>query len=260
MKECVVCGIFHNKTGVTCSQSCGTIKREQTMLKRYGAKNPSQSKQFQEKRLQTFRNKFGCDNPFQNFEVKKKIEETNIKNRGFKNPTYRFMTNYENYNKEFIVENFTTDGVATLFDRTRLMQYFNLSCFTNACQTYKLFGIPYEKLKNNTSSSEIKLFLELEQRFNKLIFENNNRKIIINPDTGNFLEIDIIVKRGDKIICGIEYNGTYWHDKENPVKEELKSKLCEEKGFKLFHIWEDSVEKDMIPLLNFLKGVEDEII
>ena len=255
MKLCVICGKINKTKGKTCSKPCSKIKKEQTMLERYGVKNPSQFKQFQEKRLQTFRERFGCENPFQNSEIKKKIQETLIKTKGIKNPTYRFMNHYENYNREFIIENFTTNGIASLLDRKKLVEYFNLSSFVNGRQTYKFFGIPYEKSKNNTSLGEINLFLELEQIFKKLIFEKNNKKIIINPNTGNFLEIDIIVKRDNEIICGIEYNGIYYHNKENPIKEKLKSKLCLEQGFPLFHIWEDSVEKDIIPLLDFLKGV-----
>lgn len=93
----------------------------------------------------------------------------------------------------------------------------------------------------------------MKEKYPELEIQNNAWNLIKNPKTGKPLEIDILIKQGDDIICGVEYNGTYWHDKENPVKEELKTQLCEEKGIKLFHIWEDDEETGIKDLLEFLE-------
>ena len=257
MNECEICGSAHNGEGSTCSKACAIKKGQQTMMKKWGAKNASQVKELQEKRLHTFREKYGCDNPFQNEEVKNKIKQRNLEKKGYTNPTYRKTKNFENYNREFILENFTTNGVASISDRKRLCEYFNLSNFVNARQTYKLFDIPYEiSTKNKISIGEMSVFFALEREYKNFVFENNDRSIIRNPETGNPLEIDILVKKDGKIVCGIEYNGTYWHDKQNPVKENIKTQLCEEKGFPLFHIWEDNVKEDLTTLMKFLDGVK----
>lgn len=257
MYRCEICGSTHNGKGSTCSKACSIEKGKQTMLKRWGVSNASQVKEFQEKRLHTFREKFGCDNPFQSEEVKNKIKQRHLDTKGYPNPTYRKTKNFENYNREFIIENFTTNGIASVADRKRLCEYFGLSDFVNARQTYKLFDIPYERsTKNKTSIGEMSVFFALERKYKNFVFKNNDRSVIENPETGSPLEIDIVVKKDGEIVCGVEYNGNYWHDKENPVKEELKTRLCAEKGFPLFHIWEDSVEEDLAALIKFLDGEE----
>ena len=80
MKLCVICGKINKTKGKTCSKPCSKIKKEQTMLERYGVKNPSQFKQFQEKRLQTFRERFGCENPFQHYLPRYEITEILVLN------------------------------------------------------------------------------------------------------------------------------------------------------------------------------------
>lgn len=76
-----------------------------------------------------------------------------------------------------------------------------------------------------------------------------------NSKTNRKLEIDILIKDKDEnIICGVEYNGAGFHNKNNPEKENFKSYLCEEKGFKLFHIWYSSKNEDLENLYSFLKN------
>lgn len=111
--------------------------------------------------------------------------------------------------------------------------------------------IPFEFISNSSLQEKMVVGV-LKNMFSELEFVENNRDIIMNPNTNRFLEIDILVKYNDKIICGIEYNGNFWHNKENPEREELKSQLCEEKGFPLFHIWEDNAENDFGIVFDFL--------
>lgn len=61
-------------------------KREKTNLKKYGVKNPAQSKEFQEKAKQTNLKRYGAENPFQSSEIKTKIELTNLERYGVTNP------------------------------------------------------------------------------------------------------------------------------------------------------------------------------
>ena len=58
--------------------------------------------------------------------------------------------------------------------------------------------------------------------------------------------------QGESILCAVEYNGVYWHNKENPLRENLKSKLCNKQGFKLFHVWEDTIIEDLHNVFEYL--------
>lgn len=62
----------------------------------------------------------------------------------------------------------------------------------------------------------------------------NNRSIIKNPLTGEFLELDIWLP---EIRKAIEYNGEHWHDnKYQKWKDDIKQKWCEDNGIELMII------------------------
>ena len=88
-------------------------------------------------------------------------------------------------------------------------------------------------------------------------YVSGDRSILTNPSTKKSLEIDILILREDKIVCGVEYNGGHWHSREDQSREELKTRLCEEKGFKLLHIWYDNLENDLYVVLEFLSSLLD---
>ncbi len=68
---------------------------------------------------------------------------------------------------------------------------------------------------------------------------------IVNPKTGNYLELDIFLPELNK---AIEYNGIYWHSKENVKnRDKLKSTQCKNKGIDLLVI----EESDWIKNKNF---------
>lgn len=227
-------------------------KSEQTMLETYGYKNAGECPELQEKMRQTNLERYGCEYPGgQDPETRNKIIKTNMLKY---NRAYKFLehiTNYENFNEEYIKANFTTQGVATLEDRIRFKEYFNISHSDNALRKLKALGIECEKFFN-VSESELKILNYLKENYPELIFIENDRSLIKNPETKSPLEIDIVVKKDTTIICGIEYNGVYWHDKENQEREKLKSQLCLEQGFPLFHVWEDTKEIDVLEIEEFL--------
>lgn len=230
-------------------------KGEETMLRNYGYKNAGLCPELQAKMIKTNIQRYNCAYPGgQSKEVREKIIKTNLAryNRPFK--FLEHIQNYENFNREFVIENFTTDGIATLEDRIRFKEYFNISHNDNALKKLKDFGIECEKFFN-VSEAEVSILHMLINKFPELSFESNVRGLIVNPETNGNLELDIVVKKDDVIICAIEYNGIYWHDKENQEREELKTRLCAEKGFKLFHIWEDTEEEDFTKVVEFLEKI-----
>lgn len=102
------------------------------------------------------------------------------------------------------------------------------------------------------SNQEIQLF-----EFVKKYFPNAHKdKKLIYP-----FEIDILI---NELKLGIEFNGCFHHSIENNVKSGYhlnKTLKCEEKGYRLIHIWEDdwTVHKEEIEnrLEQIFKGEED---
>lgn len=63
----------------------------------------------------------------------------------------------------------------------------------------------------------------------------NDKSTILGKKDRN-LELDIYIP--DKNLA-IEYNGIYWHAKEDKNYHLHKTEECEKKGVRLIHIWED---------------------
>ena len=99
--------------------------------------------------------------------------------------------------------------------------------------------------KEQSYSKEEKEILKyIKNNYNCTIIEND-RTQIVNPKTGNYLELDIFLPELNK---AIEYNGIYWHSKENVKnRDKLKSTQCKNKGIDLLVI----EESDWIKNKNF---------
>lgn len=108
-------------------------------------------------------------------------------------------------------------------------------------QTPNLSYISYDKIYCKHCSDRYKDYLPAKKICNFLdelgINYIKNDRTVISP-----LEIDIFIPNKN---IGIEVNGNFWHseiggkDKNYHIN---KSKLCEEKGIKLIHIFEDEIE------------------
>ena len=264
------------KYGVENAMKCDEVKNKikQTNIEKYGVPSPLQNASVLEKLKQTNIEKYGvefvtqCDEVknkiksktlenygvdciFKNEHIRKQIEDNRLKTKGYKNGNQFRITNYNNYNRDYILENFTTNGIVTLEHRNALVSYFNISNENNMLKILREWNIPCEK-SNNYSFAEKSILKILKEKYFDFTFKENNKNLIFNPDTSRPLELDILVYKGWSILCAVEYNGTYWHDKENPLKENLKSKLCKEKGFELFHIWEDTIIEDLHDVFEYL--------
>ena len=73
--------------------------------------------------------------------------------------------------------------------------------------------------------------------------ELNNRTEIKNPYTGYFLELDVWIPKINK---AIEFNGRYWHNKNDDIKkrDDIKKKECERLGVDLLVIEENNWRRD----------------
>lgn len=229
-------------------------KVDATNQEKYNANRFTQTEEGKNKVKETTQERYNEDNVARLQWVKDKMRNTNLEKYNRPYAQLRHIQNFENFNEEYIKENFTTNGVATLEDRMRFQKYFGISDLDNALKKLKSLNIECE-LSLNTSMAQMSVFKRLQEKYPELTFIENDRSVIRNPETGNQLEIDILVKKADSIVCGIEYNGIRWHNKENQERETLKTQLCEEAGFPLFHIWEDTENEDFAKVIEFLEAI-----
>lgn len=100
-------------------------------------------------------------------------------------------------------------------------------------------GCPYCNRNISKQEKELKDFIESLINKENIIY--NSRNIIENN------EIDIFIP---KYMIAFEYNGLYWHNEINKENNYhlVKTKLCNEKGIQLIHIFEDEwlYKKDIV--------------
>lgn len=220
----------------------------ETLYKRYGVTHNSQTEQFKQSLKETNNKKYGVDYYFQSDDYKVKNKQTLKEKYGDEK-----YVNKELYNQTMMEKygttksawvNMSNDTRELLSDKDKLIKYINDNDIktesmlayklgvsnTTICTYTKLFDIRDMFNGTSTSTPEIEL-REYIQTFYETI---NNSRTIIKP-----LELDIFIPQKN---IAIEFNGDYWHNYEQYPKrkelDELKYKLCEEKGIKLLTIWE----------------------
>lgn len=233
--------IFAN--GSECRKKC-----EATLKANHGVNNPMELKEFRakiskkhalktkdeieksvKKRKQTKFEKYGDEN----FKNDEKIKTTLFEKYGifFPNQIKCSIDWVSIKDKKEFLEN-TLQTTHPL----KIAKDFNLAYST----VYKLierFKLKHLVRKTFNAENEINTFVK------SLGFETktNDRKIL------NGQEIDILVPEAN---IGIEHNGLYWHSEKNGKDEHYhlnKTIKCEEKGIKLFHIFEHEwIEKQEI--------------
>lgn len=215
--------------------------------------NWTEERKLQHKEIVSKNTKIQLENESPEDKMKRyqKMKETTRKNKIKNEEKYQ-----EYMDKDFIEKNFVgfSKSGRKYLKIKALCKYFNVSKNSIQADKIKLWNLNLTEYPTNTSYPETKIFEQLKKDFPDYIITQNNWDILINPKTNRKLEIDILIKDKDgSIICGVEYNGERFHNKDNPEKENFKSYLCEEKGFKLFHIWSSSKNEDLENLYSFLK-------
>ena len=76
-----------NGTTKCCCVDCAKLKREESMLEKYGNKNPMAIPELMKKRQETNLKKYGSNSPSTNPDVRAKQKETLMKNYGVTNPS-----------------------------------------------------------------------------------------------------------------------------------------------------------------------------
>ena len=212
-------------------------RSKETMLNKYGVENISQSEKIKKQKKETTMKNYGVEVPIFSDEVKQRMIETNLKRYGTKFSLQnkkvinrRYRTNLKKYGTKFPQQ---TQEVKDKIFATNLKKYGVRS----------VLSLPENRTSEhyNRSKYEDQICFMLDDM--KIKYTISDRSLL-NP-----YEIDIYI---EDLNIAIEFNGNYWHDKDNwkdsIIKEEVTYEECKEhyktvelakQGITLYHIWED---------------------
>ena len=245
-------------------------KSKNTIIKKYNVDHISKTKSFQDSRKKTCLKKYGENHHLKNKKILNKQKNTNLKRYGIKNVSQSQKIknkSIKSLNKT-IKEN--KNDQYNLINLLRYNDVFwkKLSDGKNLKDICKDYNINYGSLTCKLVNKEFKnkyystyTFPNIQKQkeiYNELKEYNIkcelNTRQVIKP-----LELDIYLPDYN---FAIEFNGNVWHSeymikniKAAKYKHLNKTKLCEEKGIRLFHIFEHQWENRKDQILNFIKTI-----
>ena len=230
-------------------------KSKQTKIKKYGNENYINIDKIKQTNLE----KYGVEYYTQSNEYKEKEKErkTNLSVEELQQQKLKFrLLSMENKDNAYILSNkdlfIKTLKDNKLFNTSLLCSYFGINQ-SNMNKLIREYDIRY-LLNNSFTSQENELIKYLEQHFTLSV---NNRNVLDGK------EIDIFIP---DLNIGIEFNGNWWHNEKvctNKLYHQEKSKLAEEKGIFLYHIFEyewNTKKEQILNQLNNLLGINNEKI
>ena len=275
-----------NKTDEEKQQSL--LKYQTTSIQKYGVPNPSQNPLIKQKWANTNLKRYNCECVLSSQKFRDKAKKTSYKkyNKESFSQTEDFIIQildrkrYELKHKAKLsniqtallkgLETFSNEEILENRKHLHDEEYIIKHCYTNGhydqFKFYTHFVLSNKKeleyrqalglkVHNNFSLAEKCVLKYLKECYPCFTYEENNKSIIKNPKTNRYFELDIVVYKDKSILCAVEYNGVYWHDKNNPHREVLKTNLCSAKNIPLFHIWEDTEIEDLGIILDYLNNV-----
>ena len=250
--------IVRNKIKQTCLEKYGVEyslqseiiknKIKQTCLEKYGVEYSGQSDSKKEKTKQTCIEKYGVEYSLQSETVRNKIKQTCLEKYGAENSFYleKFRkSKNKSWNKilswsNYILPNFSFEEF-TGYKENKEYEWKCVKCGNIFKQRYYHTSFNEEDsllprclkcypFNTNFSNSEKELVEFCKQYFPSL--KENDRKLI-KP-----LELDIVI---DELKLAIEFNGLFYHSLNfKEIGYHLNKVLkCNEKCYRLIHIWED---------------------
>lgn len=216
-------------------------KTKQTKIEKYGSlENAKNSRMLKFK--ETCLEKYGVETPLESESIKQKIKDSlkeryNISNvsqlpshkEKVKNTISQFLEKFEKENNctrySTLIEKYGQGWLSLDLPYLKNKSYvFVSNDYIPQIEEYYRIG------NSPVSHSEKDILAFVKSIYFGEILENVRN--VINP-----YELDIYIP--EKKIA-IEYNGDFWHSTNNKEKKyhETKSKLCEEKGIRLIHIYE----------------------
>lgn len=227
-------------------------KIEQTCLKRYGTKKPGASETVRNKIKQTNLDRYGVISTLSVDSVREQQRNTRIINdmKQFERLT-GIQTDQSTYEQMRLKSgfNYTPDFMAAMYDyvSTRTQPdvdivYQNLSPNASFLRK-KMLGI---NTPGSSPEEEIVRFIRDDLGLEVI----TNSRTIIKP-----YELDIYIP-SHKV--AIEFNGTYWHcDKHtrmDPNYHQMKTKMCNDIGITLIHIYEHKYHDNISKYRSIIKA------
>lgn len=205
-------------------------KRKQTNLSRFGFQVCSKNEKVKQKMKQTnkekYGNQFGVKNIQENKEKSRltmhKISWDNFKKfQNFVKPNFTFQQ-YNGIGKQYEWKCCLCGNIFT----QQLKITKHISQFYSCPRCYKCFPL-FNVGKVSAGQKQLALFCK-----NFFDIQQNDRQLI-KP-----YELDIVI---DELKLAIEFNGCYWHSIlfSNENKQLMKTQMCQSKGYRLIHIWQD---------------------
>ena len=219
-------------------------KSKETLLKNWGVDNPNKSSEILKKRIDSFKigsyketyrktsiEKYGVNHPWMNKEVhNKSIISSNLsKNQSLKTSIlkklpkeYQLVSiDYDKYKRNIIINCSICENNFEINREDFQIRYKNK---TTICKNCNPIG-------SSQSGTEMELYKFIRNNYNGEIILNS--KSLIHPK-----EIDIYLP---DLRLAFEFNGLYWHSESQKGKHYHydKTKLCNQVGISLTHIWED---------------------
>lgn len=281
------------KYGTEHAMQSDEIKKKtiETLKSKYGVDNLASIPGAKDKKILTNMERYGCENPMQSEEIKSKTKDTNISKYGVSNPMQNesirqkaYETNIEKYGYPHALQNKDIMASATASFKKSVIANesgkFNLS---NALRGNKF----WEAMKEGKSIKQLCEEFDLQANslgarllnpefaqlyYNTYTFPKNQMQrdvmneiqkypitIIFNDHrTIKPFELDIYFPDNN---FAIEFNGNFWHSEAYLSQDKAKTKhinktrLCQEKGVRLFHIFEHQWIKRRFQILNFIKTI-----
>jgi hypothetical protein len=224
-------------------------KQESTNLSKWGTKSTFQNVSVREKWKRSVNDKWGVDHPFQLDWVKEKSKITTLNKWGVKSYTqsqeYKdvlYKMGFSNLIREKYlkrhIDKYSKWGLNFISIEGRNLNLFSESCGHTFSIHYDSFmrriDNNYEvcQVCNPVNSGKSQDEKKIAEWLESLGIE------FITRDRSLGFELDILIPSKN---IAIEFNGLFWHSelyKSNDYHLN-KTKICQESGIRLIHIWED---------------------
>lgn len=221
-------------------------RRKRTVQERYGCDNVFQNEEVKKTIRQTNLFKYGVDNPNKNPEVREKIKETSLKKYGVN--SYTQTAEYKEKSASKRVNQITTfEKENDCTEVEKLIKQYGQGW--QSLKLPKLYYLRYKFISNQYLDKIKKYSNEIRENVShceREVYEyckellpteeviSEDRKLLRTEDS--YRELDIYIPSRK---VAIEYNGAYWHQFHEKDYHLNKTLMCEEKGVRLIHIWDD---------------------
>ena len=221
----------------TCSSKCSQEKRSKTFIEKYGETSPFKTKNFKEKSKQTNLKKWGTEHFRQSdrWKQEKLLNEKKIrKDTIFQNFLQENLKVVDQDDDNFIIS-------CEIHGQTKISK----KLYSNRKISKTEFCCECNPIDSNVSGKEILLY--------KLIRELYDGEIIQSYKIKR-KEIDVYLP---EIKVGFEFNGLRWHSEVflNNDYHLKKTKLCNDNGIRLIHIFEDDFDYKLEIIKSIIKNI-----